>query len=79
MSTGLNYTFNRLHFERTEHSFEGTRKLLHYFSPEITFSPPDQRDLQFVLRIHHRSSASGLFGCRKCGSNTVTIGLRKKF
>ena len=76
-STGLNYSFNKVQFE--DQGGSGTAKLQHYFSPEITFAHPEHRDSEFVLRIHHRSAVFGLLGCSNCGSNVVTIGLRRRF
>jgi hypothetical protein len=36
--------------------------LLHYFSPELTFADPDNKDFEIVTRLHHRSGIFGLFG-----------------
>lgn len=78
-SVGLNYVNRITRFETDETTSGQPQKLLHYFSPEIAFSLPERRDLELVLRIHHRSSAKGVFGCGGCGSNIPTIGLRKAF
>lgn len=54
-------------------------KLLNYFAPEITLSPPDNPDLAFVTRLHHRSGVFGLFDGVSGGSNFLTFGLRHRF
>ncbi len=79
INTGLNYSFNKTAFEADEGRADGTRRLLHYLSPEITFSHPKYRDWELVFRLHHRSSIYGLMGCSSCGSNIVTVGVRKHF
>ena len=79
ISTGLNYSFNKTRFEEEEDRKNGTSKLLHYLSPEITFAHPDHKQWEGVLRLHHRSGVYGLFGCNHCGSNMVTAGVRRKF
>lgn len=79
-SVGLNYISEKTAFENEETKGDGkTKHVLHYFSPEITFSAPDNPDDELVLRLHHRSSASGAFGCEGCGSNYITFGYRKRF
>jgi hypothetical protein len=78
-SIGVNYAFNHTKVE-TDFSFPGQpQKMLHYYSPEITFAHPDYDDIELVARIHHRSPVWGLFGCEGCGSNTLAIGIRKRF
>jgi len=76
INTGLNYSFRKTEFESRE---DGTSKLLHYLAPEITFSLPDRRDWELVFRLHHRSGIYGLLGCSKCGTNMISIGVRKHF
>lgn len=79
VSTGLNYSFRKTAFEEAEDKDDGTSKLLHYLAPEITVALPDHQDWAAVFRLHHRSGVFGLFGCDSCGSNVVTVGVRKKF
>ena len=78
-SIGVNYAFNRTDFEIAETTQGRSQKLLHYFSPEITFALPEARENELVFRVHHRSSFAGAFGCDGCGSNVVTVGFRKRF
>lgn len=78
-SVGLNYAFRETAFENYETKVGTTEKILHYFSPEIAFSLPDRREHELVIRLHHRSSANGAFGCDGCGSNFVTLGYRHRF
>lgn len=79
INTGLNYSFRKTAFEEYEGRADGTKKLLHYLAPEITFSLPDRRDWELVFRLHHRSGIFGLLGCTSCGTNVVSIGVRKHF
>lgn len=79
ISTGLNYSFEKPAHEEAEDHDEGTKKLLHYLSPEITLALPDHKEWEAVLRLHHRSGVFGFFGCNHCGSNVVTVGVRKRF
>jgi len=79
ISTGLNYTFKRMEFEERSAAPGPNRKLLHYFSPEVTLALPRHPDTELVFRMHHRSSVYGLFDCRRCGSDTPTLGLRHRF
>ena len=78
-SVGVNYTFERSRLEELRSDNGETRKLQHYFAPEITLAHPDWQDLEVVARIHHRSPVYGLLGCHGCSSNTAAFGLRKRF
>ncbi|MDO9226790.1 MAG: hypothetical protein Q8M09_01235 [Pseudomonadota bacterium] len=55
----------------------GSEKLLTYWHLELTMGPP-KSDWQASLRMHHRSTAYGLFGSHG-GSNAVTLGVRYEF
>ena len=59
VSTGLNYATGTDRLE-AERAGGDTSRLQHYFSPEITFSLPEESRVSFVVRLHHRSSA-GVF------------------
>jgi len=54
-----------------------SEKLLAYWHLELTLGPP-QSNWQASLRMHHRSTAYGLFGGNG-GSNAVTLGVRYEF
>lgn len=54
-----------------------SEKLLAYWHLELTLGPP-QSNWQASLRLHHRSTAYGLFGGNG-GSNAVTLGVRYAF
>ncbi len=81
ISVGLNYISDEtaLENDQTKGGDGRTEKLLHYLSPEITFAHPDSLEHEVVVRLHHRSSADGVFGCKGCGSNIVTLGYRYRF
>ncbi len=79
ISVGLNYMTDETDFENAETNDGDAEKLLHYLSPEITFAMPENENQEFVLRLHHRSSASGFFGCEGCGSNIIAFGFRQRF
>ena len=53
--------------------------LLHYFSPEITFANPDNKDFEIVTRLHHRSGVFGLFDGVDGGSTFLSVGFRRHF
>lgn len=75
ISTGLNYATRVSEIEYDEHN----SKLLHYLAPEITVASPNHKNLEGVLRMHHRSGVFGLFDGVRSGTNVVTLGLRKRF
>lgn len=77
-STGVNLATRISPLERAK-AKGNSSKLLHYFSPEITFADPDNKDLELALRLHHRSGVFGLFDGATSGSNIVTLGVRKHF
>ncbi|MEW5770719.1 MAG: hypothetical protein AB1831_10200 [Pseudomonadota bacterium] len=54
-----------------------SEKLLAYWHLELTLGPP-RADWQATLRLHHRSTAYGLFG-DDGGSNAITLGVRYAF
>ena len=76
VSTGVSYASESN--EREEDRVRGDASLLHYFSPEITLAPPDQNLASFVIRLHHRSGAGGLFG-ESGGFQYLMFGLRAHF
>ena len=63
---------------RKAHNEKGS-KLLNYFAPEITLSPPDNPSFAFIGRVHHRSGAFGLINGVSGGSSYVSLGVRYRF
>jgi hypothetical protein len=78
-SIGLNYATSISDLEVRKSENGKGNKLLHYFSPEITFADPDHKDLAIVARWHHRSGVFGLIDGVKGGSTFLSIGIRKHF
>ena len=54
-------------------------EVLHYFAPEFTFASPENKDLEVVLRLHHRSGVFGLFNGITTGSTFISTGIRLRF
>ena len=79
VNTGINYAFKQTAFEESFSSSQGTKNLMHYLAPEVTFAAPGYDDFEAVFRLHHRSAVNGLFGCTNCRNNMVTFGIRGKF
>ncbi len=78
IDTGLTILTETSEFEQ-DRSDGKTSLVLHYFSPELTFADPDNKDLQFVLRLHHRSGIFGLIDGVDTGSSFITAGVRLRF
>jgi len=75
---GVSYATEEPIFEIEEH--ESTNKLLAYILVELTFSPPKYPQWAGVVRIHHRSSAYGLFEEDIQGaSNSLGFGIKYRF
>ena len=53
--------------------------ILHFFSPEITIADPDNKNVELVLRLQHRSGIFGLIDGITSGSTIVTTGIRVRF
>ncbi len=47
--------------------------------PEITFADPDNKNVEFLIRYHHRSGVFGLFDGVVSGSTFITAGVRFRF
>lgn len=76
---GVSYTSAVPYSERNP-TPENSTKFLNYLMFEITFAAPSNPNLQFVTRIHHRSSAFGLYyHDHYAGSNTLGLGIRYCF
>jgi hypothetical protein len=61
-STGINYASAIPQYEVFYSSNNQGNRLLHYFSPEVTFGLPSMPDTDFVIRNHHRSGGGKYFG-----------------
>ena len=72
-ATGISET------ERRKSGNNKGSKVLNYFTPEITFSPPSNRNISVIMRVHHRSGAFGLFDGVDGGSSFVSVGFRHYF
>lgn len=79
VNTGLSYLTDISEFERGRDSEGRASELLHYMGPELTFADPDNKDLELVLRYHHRSGVFGLFDDVVSGSTFISAGIRVRF
>jgi hypothetical protein len=78
INTGWSILTDTSEFER--HRSDGQSSLvLHYFAPEITFADPDNKDVELVIRLHHRSGIFGLVDDVSGGSTFITTGIRVRF
>lgn len=76
---GISYA-SEVPFSERDPTPENSTKLLNYLMFEITFAAPKNPNLQLVTRIHHRSSAFGLYyHDHYAGSNTLGLGIRYCF
>ncbi len=79
VSTGVNYATSISDLEKQKSGNRTGNKLLHYFSPELAFADPDNKDFEIVTRLHHRSGIFGMFGGVDGGSTFLSIGFRQHF
>jgi hypothetical protein len=85
ISSGLNYASGVPELERMRDSNRRGSRLLHYFSPEMTFALPQDPQWELVARLHHRSGMRILFGDVALfngvdgGAHFMTLGLRWRF
>lgn len=77
-NTGVSYITETSEFER-DRSDGQTSQLLHYLAPEITFADPENKDVEFLIKLHHRSGVFGLFDDVTGGSTFVSAGIRLRF
>jgi hypothetical protein len=79
VSTGLNYSSGISYVEeRRARDGDGSR-LMHFFSPEITFAMPSRPGVELLFRLHHRSGVFGLVSDAWGGAQYATVGLRVRF
>ncbi len=79
VNTGVSLLTDFSDFERGRDHGGKNAKLLHYMGPEITFSPPDNHNIEFLIRYHHRSGVFGLFDGVVSGSTFLSTGFRYRF
>ncbi len=77
-NTGVSYITETSEFERGRSDGQ-TSQLLHYLAPEITFADPDNKNVELLIKLHHRSGVFGLFDDVTGGSTFVTTGIRVRF
>jgi len=78
INTGLSILTETSEFEK-DRSNDQSSQVLHNFSPEITIANPDNKNLEFVLRLHHRSGIFGTIDGVHSGSTFVATGIRFRF
>lgn len=79
VNTGLSYLTDISQFERGRDNDGQASELLHYLGPELTFADPENKDVELVLRYHHRSGVFGLFDGVVSGSTFISAGIRVRF
>jgi hypothetical protein len=79
VDTGLSLLTDISEFEKGRDSEHRSSKLLHYLGPEITFADPDNKNVELVFRLHHRSGVFGLFDDVVSGSTFLSTGIRIRF
>jgi hypothetical protein len=78
-NTGVSLLTNLSDFEAWRDSNGKSSVLLHYLAPELTFADPENKDLELVIRLHHRSGVFGLFDGVVSGSTFISAGFRMRF
>jgi hypothetical protein len=78
IDTGWSLLTDTSDFERHRSHGQSSR-VLHDFSPEITFADPDNKNVELVVRLQHRSGIFGLVDGVASGSTFVTTGIRFRF
>lgn len=79
VNTGLSMLTEKSEFEEGRDDKGKSSRLLHYLAPEITLADPDNKNLEFVLRLHHRSGVFGVFDGVVSGSTFISSGIRFRF
>jgi len=79
VNTGVSLLTNLSDFERWRDEKGRSSLFLHYLGPEFTFANPENKDLELVLRLHHRSGVFGLFDGVVSGSTFLSAGIRVRF
>lgn len=79
VNTGVSLLTDLSDFERWRDEKGRSSVFLHYLGPEFTFADPENKDLELVLRLHHRSGVFGLFDGVVSGSTFLSAGIRVRF
>lgn len=79
VNTGVSLLTDISEFEEGRDGKGRSSVLLHYLGPEFTFADPENKDLELVLRLHHRSGVFGLFDGVVSGSTFLSAGIRVRF
>ncbi|MBN1930894.1 MAG: hypothetical protein JW786_04710 [Desulfobacterales bacterium] len=77
IGAGISYAFKTPKLEAIDQS--NTPKTLGYLMLELSLTTDENADWCFVMRIHHRSGANGLFGGRLDASNAWCFGVKYRF
>jgi hypothetical protein len=72
-ATGISQT------EKDKSGNDKGNRWLNFFAPELTFADPDNPELEFVFRLHHRSGIFGVYEGVDGGSTFISTGLRYRF
>jgi hypothetical protein len=78
VNTGLSVLSEKSLFEKDRDDGGKSEELLHYMGPEITFADPDNKNVELLVRFHHRSGVFGLFNGVVSGSTFIATGVRFK-
>jgi hypothetical protein len=80
LTFGFSATTNSIGRERErEITLNGNARLLLYLGPELSISMVNLPNWEFVLRLHHRSGADGMFGKIMEGYNANIVGIRYRY
>jgi hypothetical protein len=79
VNTGVSLLTGISDFEEGRDDKGKSSEFLHYLGPEFTFADPKNKDLELVLRLHHRSGVFGLFDGVVSGSTFLSAGIRVRF
>jgi hypothetical protein len=77
-NTGVSYITEKSEFESGRSDGQSSQ-LLHYLAPEITFADPDNKNVEWLVKYHHRSGVFGIFDGVTGGSTFITTGIRMRF
>lgn len=76
---GISYVAHVPYEETHGVTSDDSRRLLNFLMFEATFAMPSHPEWQLLARIHHRSTAYGVFGNTNGGSNNIGLGIRYYF